>query len=987
MRAPRVEPPRAGFRRDLESALGRAVSFSDGARHLYAADASNYRQVPIGLVTPWLTADVVNTVVVCRRWGVPVLARGAGTSLAGQACNEAVVIDFSRHMNRILHIDPVRRVARVQPGVVLDDLRQAAASHGLTFGPDPATHAWCTLGGMIGNNACGAHSLAFGRTDHSVEGLRVVTGSGRILDVGSPVDTDERRSWAGDDVDRDLRARLRGLCDRHAAAIRQGFPAIPRAVSGYNLPALLPENGFGVARSLVGSEGTCAIVLEATLRLVPKLGVPALVVLGYADIYRAADSVPEITASGCVALEGFDALLIELMRKKGLHRGKLDALPAGGAWLLAEFAGTSAMEAEAAAHSLVDHLRRSSAAPRTMAVVSNPARQQELWEVRESALAGAVRVPGWPDSWEGWEDAAVPPERLGGYLRDLRRLMDDHGYQGPFYGHFGDGCVHNRLTFDFSTDGGTRQYRHFIEAAADLVVSYGGSLSGEHGDGQSRGELLPRMFAPDLIAAFREFKSIWDPEGILNPGKLIDARSIDRDLKYGRGYRPREPVTVFRFPDDGGRLTRAVERCVGVGKCRRPAGAFMCPSFMATGEEEHSTRGRAHLLGEMLRGRDGLRGEWRSRVVRDALDLCLACKACKSDCPVSVDIATYKAEFLFHHYRHRLRPRAAYTMGLIHWWARAGSHVPRAVNRLVSSSLSAPALKVVAGIAPERRLPRLAAETFVEWVRRRPRTGRSGSPCVVWPDTFTNHFAPWIGVAAVEVVERLGMRPIIPLRGDLCCGRPLYDFGMLHLARRQLEKVLAMMAPALRSGIPILVLEPSCLAVFRDELLNLFPEDMRARALARQAVSVAEFLGQHDLGIEQPDEISHAVMQIHCHERSVIGDGDRRTMLKQLGLECQVPEPGCCGMAGTFGFERGRKHAISTIIAERALLPAVRGAARQTLVIADGFSCREQIAQGAGRQPYHLVQVVRMAMERGQDGSVVGEPRSARRASKAEPGV
>jgi FAD/FMN-containing dehydrogenase/Fe-S oxidoreductase len=982
-----------GLRRDLESAAPGQVSFSDGALHLYTGDGSNYRQVPIGVATPRGAEEVVNILEACRRRGVPVLARGAGTSLAGQACNEAVVIDLSRHMNRILEIDPEQRLARVEPGVVLDQLREAAARYGLTFGPDPATHAWCTLGGMIGNNSCGAHSLAFGKTDESVEALRVVTGSGLAVQLRSSAGENPRDGSAGERGDLSVQSQLQRLCERHATAIRRGFPSIPRAVSGYNLPALLPENGFNVARSLVGSEGTCAIVLEATVRLVPRLGATTLVVLAYGDVFRAADSVPEITASGCVALEGFDALLVELMRKKRLNLAKLEGLPPGGAWLLAEFAGASTAEADAAAHSLVDRLGGSGSPPASVAVVTDPAHQQELWDVRESALAGAVRVPGWPDAWEGWEDSAVAPERLGAYLRDLQRLLDDHGYRGPFYGHFGHGCVHNRLTFDFSSESGIRRYRHFVEAAADLVASYGGSLSGEHGDGQSRGELLARMFSPELVAAFREFKSIWDPDGLLNPGKLIDARPIDRDLKYGPGYRPRELATVFRFADDGGSLTRAVGRCIGVGKCRRPAGGFMCPSFMATNEEEHSTRGRAHLLAEMLRGGDGLRGGWQSRAVREALDLCLACKGCKSDCPVSVDMATYKAEFLFHHYRRRLRPRAAYTMGLIHWWARAGSHVAPAANLMLSNPLSLRMLRSAAGISPERTLPRLAPVTFASWFRRRPRSLSPGPPCVVWPDTFVNHFAPWIGRAAVEVVELLGMRPVLPVRQGLCCGRPLFDFGMLDLARHQLRRVLTAMEPALRLGVPVLVLEPSCLSVFRDELVNLFPDDDRARQLAARAVSLAELLNGRDVDLPQAAVQGPALVQVHCHERSVIGDGPQRAVLSRLGIERRVPEPGCCGMAGTFGFEQGRKHAISMTIGERNLLPAIRGTDDQALVIADGFSCREQISQGTGRRALHLAEVVRMALTPNGERYLLGpadwqsaeHPGRKRAATKTEP--
>lgn len=956
----RARDGQSDLARDLTSAVRGEVSFSDGARHLFATDGSNYRQVPLGVVCPKDAEDVMATLEICRRWRAPILARGAGTSLAGQACNEAVVLDFSRHMNRILEIDREKRVAVVEPGVILDQLREAAGADGLTFGPDPATHAWCTVGGMIANDSCGVHSLAFGRTRDNVESLSVALTDGTVLSVGETTPSQLALLTLSDGRIGDVYSRLSALGDRYSHDIRRGYPRIPRAVSGYNLGALLPENGFNVARALVGSEGTCALTVDATLRLVPKVTSTALLLLGYSDIFAAADSVPGILESACIGLEGFDSLLVDLMRRKRLNERRLHVLPPGGGWLLAEFGGESPAAAAAAARNLMVRLAQQSHPP-TTALVTAPAQQRELWEVRESALAAAVHVPGWPDTWEGWEDAAVDPSRLGSYLRDLRRLLDDYGYQGPFYGHFGEGCVHNRITFDLKSDPGIAKYRRFVETAADLVVSHGGSLSGEHGDGQSRGELLSRMFSPELVQAFREFKTIWDSERLLNPGKLIDARPLDQSLKTQPPYRARSLTTVFSLTADDGSLARAADRCVGVGKCRRAGGGVMCPSFMVTGEEEHSTRGRAHLLAEMMRGEDGLRGEWRSKEVKDSMDLCLACKGCKSDCPASVDVATYKAEFLAHYYRGRLRPRSAYTMGLIHRWAKAGSRMPRLVNASTANTLLAAIAKSVAGVAQERTLPLLAPLTFSSWFRSHPRRNSAKSSCVIWPDTFTNYFTPDVGIAAVRALEWAGVRPILP-PGSLCCGRPLYDFGMLDLARRKLRHVLAVLSPAIDAGIPVVMLEPSCLAVFRDELVNLFPHEPRAGKLASLAITFADAMERFAGDSPAPAPRRAALVQVHCHQHSVIGFDTEPKLLDSLGLDWRRLESGCCGMAGSFGFERGRKYEVSVAAGERILLPAIREATEDTLIIADGFSCREQIAQGTGRRAYHLAEAVAMSL-------------------------
>jgi FAD/FMN-containing dehydrogenase/Fe-S oxidoreductase len=944
---------------DLRAALRGEVLFSPGDRALYSTDASNYRHVPIGVVVPRDIEDLVAAVQVCRAHDAPILPRGGGTSLAGQCCNVAVVLDCSKYLRRIVAVDPAARTARVQPGVVLDALRAAAEVHGLTFGPDPASHGWCTLGGMIGNNSCGVHSIMAGKTDANVVSLDVLTYDGVRMQVGATTDAALDRIVAGGDRRGDVHARLRALRDRYADRIRTRYPDVPRRVSGYNLDALLPENGFDVARALVGTEGTCVTVLEATVRLIESPPGRTLLVLGYPDVFAAADAVPAVLAAGCIGLEGFDQVMVDGMRATGLHASNLSLLPDGGGWLLAEFGGEDADEAAGRARALMTSIGRGAGAPSTR-LFEDTQDQRRVWEIRESGLAATVSVPGQPNTWEGWEDAGVPVERLGGYLRELRALADRYGYRCPLYGHFGDGCVHNRMTYDLRTPGGVAAYRAFVEEAADLVVSYGGSLSGEHGDGQSRAELLPKMFGPELVVAFREFKSIWDPNGQMNPGRVVDPLPLDGDLRLGPDYRPARPTTVFAFPADGGSLAAAAERCVGVGKCRRTEGGVMCPSYMATRDERHSTRGRARLLVEVMRG-DPLTQGWRDANVRDALDLCLSCKGCKSDCPVSVDVATYKAEYLHHHYRGRVRPRAAYATGMIHRWARAGSLAPGMANALTGAPGVSAVVKAAAGIAPGRRVPKLARQTFRRWFEARGPQGEVGKRSVVlWPDTFTDRFHPWVARAAVEVLEAAGHRVLLPTRG-LCCGRPLYDHGMLTHARREGRRSVESLRPFADRGVPIVGLEPSCVAVFRDELPNLFPNDAATREVAAAMRTFAEFADDRPEVAPAGTLDRPALVQTHCHQHAVMGfDADLRVMAR-AGLEVERPNPGCCGMAGGFGFERGRKYEVSCAVAEQALLPALREAPADVLVLADGFSCREQIAQLGGRRALHLAEALRMA--------------------------
>jgi len=950
------------------------VRFDQGSRALYATDGSNYRQVPIGVVLPRDVEDVIATVALCREFKAPLLPRGGGTSLAGQCCNVAVVMDTSKYMAHILEIDPKRRLARVQPGVVLDNLRNAAEAYHLTFGPDPATHNRCTLGGMIGNNSCGVHSVMAGKTDDNIEELDVLTYDGVRLKVGQTSEDELERIIRAGGRPGQIYSGLKSLRDRYSDLIRQRYPNIPRRVSGYNLNFLLPENNFNVARALVGSEGTCVTVLEATCRLVESPPERALLVIAYPDIYQCADHVPEVMAHKPIGLEGIDDFLVEYTRRKGINSEGLALLPPGGGWLLAEFGADTVEEAESQARGLMAALGHTA----QTALFVDKRLAQHVWDVRESSLGAISHVPGEPLSWEGWEDSAVAPEKLGAYLRDLRKLMSAYNYRGTLYGHFGHACVHSRTSFDLETSVGIRQFRKFMEEAADLVVGYGGSLSGEHGDGQARAELLPKMFGPELMQAFREFKALWDPDWKMNPGKLIEPYRMDENLRLGADYHPWDPPTHFQYVEDHGSLAHATLRCVGVGKCRREDGGVMCPSFRATGDEEHSTRGRAHLLWEMTKG-DVIQDGWRDEHVKDSLDLCLACKGCKSECPVGVDVATYKAEFLSHYYEGRVRPLNAYAFGNIDLWARLASHAPGLVNLTTQLPFLRDIAKLAAGIPPQRSIPAFAPQTFRRWFQTRAPRNEGAMPVLLWPDTFNNHFLPETAQAAVEVLEAAGFEVILP-RVPLCCGRPLYDFGMLDRAKRVLLEILDALAEEIAEGIPLVVLEPSCAAVFRDELLNLFPDDQRARRLAQQTFLLSEFLEKRATTFALPKLPRKALVHGHCHHKSLMKMTDEESILRKMDIDYQSPAPGCCGMAGSFGFEK-EKYGVSIAVGELELMPAVRQATPETLIIADGFSCREQIAQGSHRHALHLAEVIQLAMN-GADAEYPEQPRvEARKAA------
>ena len=994
----RVEVDVNALEAELRKSVRGEVRFGDGDRALYSTDSSNYRQIPIGVVIPRDRSDVIATVAGCRKFGAPITCRGGGTSLAGQCCNVAVIIDFTKYMNRVIEIDVEKKLARVEPGLILDDLQNELKKRGLIFGPDPATHSHCAIGGMLGNNSCGVHSVMaefYGggaRCSDNVREMEVLLYDGTIMRVGKTDDaTVAQITVAGVDEPglrgshqlvaaavnynrrSEIYTKLLALRDKYADLIRQRFPKIPRRVSGYNLDELLPENGFSVARALVGTEGTCGIILEATLELIDNPRARSLLVLGYPDIYQAGDHIAEIRKYRPIGLEGIDDVLIDAMKLKRIHPRDLEILPKGKGWLLIEFGGNSKEEADAPAGELMAELKSQPNAP-TMRLVDDPEKEKVVWEIRDSGLGASARVPNQPDTWEGWEDSAVSPDDIGKYLRDFRALLNKHDYLCTLYGHFGQGLVHTRIDFGLKTHEGIQKYLRFTEEAAELIKRYGGSLSGEHGDGQSRGELLPRMFGDELVQAFREFKEIWDPDWKMNPGKIVRPYRRDENLRYGEHYDPPQWQTYLKYPNDKESFSYAMERCVGVGKCRRHEHGTMCPSYMVTREEKHSTRGRARLLWEMLNSNALRKNGWRDESVKDALDLCLACKGCKADCPMNVDMATYKAEFLSHYYKHRLRPIHAYAFGLIHLWAQLAQLSPRLVNFVNHAGITSGLVKKLIGVAPQRQMPEFAREKFTTWFGRREKTSNVQRPtpnaqqrCVIlWPDTFNNFFHPETAKAAVEVLEDAGFHVVVP-EVDLCCGRPLYDYGMLDTAKRWLSQILTALRSEIEAGTPMIGLEPSCTAVFRDELSEIFPQNEQAIRLSQQTFTFAEFFKRFAPEYEPPKLTRRALLHGHCHHKSIMKLDCDTELLERLGLDFEVLDSGCCGMAGAFGFEKNH-YDVSVACGERMLLPEVRRAAKDTLIIADGFSCREQIRQLTDRRALHTAQALQMAINEGPRG-------------------
>lgn len=939
----------AGLLAKLRASVSGEVLADAGSRAIYSGDASNYRHVPTAVVLPRTEDDVAAALSLCREHGVPLTMRGAGTSIAGNAIGTGIVLDTSRHLRRILEIDDGAATATVQSGVIAGQLGEALRPHGLAFAPDPSTASRCTIGGMLGNNSCGSHSVAWGKTSDNVRALEVLLADGTRMTLAPTRREEIEERLSRPDQVGEIYRGLEGLAMDNLEPLRTEIGQFPRHLSGYALHELLPENGRNYARAIVGSEGTCAIVLRATLDLVRPPAHTAVLVLGFEDEVRSAEAVPALLALGPLTVEGMSRAMFAGVRLHGERARVAAALPDSPDWLFIETGGESPAAAQSAAAEIVRKL-----GVERHAIFADARTQRALWSLRSDGSGLATRTVDGRAAYPGFEDAAVPPERLAGYLREFRGLLSEHHLAGIAYGHFGEGCIHIRLDADLTHRAGVGGYRSFLESAADLVAAHGGSISGEHGDGQARSELLARTYSPRVIGLFERFKGIWDPEDVLNPGILVRPRRLDANVRW-LDLGTREVETQYAYPDDQDSFRQAVSRCVGVGKCRVEQGAAMCPSFQATRDEQHSTRGRARLLFEMLEGSTVADG-WRSTQVRDALDLCLSCKACKVECPVNVDIATYKSEFLFHHYQGRLRPRAHYALGRLPQWARLASLAPALVNRAAASTLG----KAAAGVDQRRDVPAFAPKTLHQLDKGRK--SKPGSQVLLWPDTFTNHLAPQVGISAIEVLEDAGFEVLLPDR-PVCCGLTAISTGQLPLARRTARRSLKVLEPYLAQGIPVIGLEPSCTAVLRTELTRLLPGDPRARQLAEATRTFAEQLTEHAGGWAPPELNIDAVVQTHCHQYADLGEDADRKLLSQAGIAPADMPQGCCGLAGNFGFEDGH-YEVSMAVAEQTLLPTIRAAGPDPHVIADGFSCRTQVHDGAGLKARHLAEVLAEALRR-----------------------
>ena len=908
------------------------VDDSPLARSLYASDASLYRVAPQVVVRPRHVDELDAVLAAARETGSPLTMRGSGTSIAGNAIGPGIVVDTRRHLHRVLSVDPDTATAVVEPGVVHAALQGQARPHGLRFGPDPSTHTRCTIGGMIGNNACGSRALGYGRTVDNIVAMDVLLADGG-------------RDTA--DVERSLAA----LVDAHLGLVRTEFGRFGRQVSGYSFEHLLPENGRRLDRFLVGTEGTLAVVRQATVRLVQDAPARALAVLGYPSMSEAADDVPALLAHGLVACEGLGSRIVDVVRA---HGHPVPDLPSGGGWLLAEVTA----DTEAEARALAESVARDASTPATRVVIDR-AEQAALWRIREDG-AGLAALSLTRQALAGWEDAAVPPEKLGAYLRDFEALLQRSGLDGVPYGHFGDGCVHVRIDFDLGDPTGRSRFRGFIEDAADLVASYGGSMSGEHGDGRARSELLPRMFSAEAIALMAQAKRILDPDNLFNPGVLVDPAPFDTDLRLAASVRHER--SFLRLTHDGGSFDAAVHRCTGVGKCVAvpdpESPVVMCPSYVATRNEKDSTRGRSRVLQDVVNGTL----EYDDPAVGAALDLCLSCKGCANDCPTGIDMATYKSEVLHRTYARRLRPRSHYTLGRLPQWARITP--PRLANRMLRSRVVARVAKAAAGVDQRRSLPEFSEQSlrapYASTARDHdPDDVREvGTPDVwLWADSFTDAFAADTGRAAVQLLASTGLRVgVIP--EPACCALTWITTGQLDQARRIVARTVATLHPYVSSGVPVVGLEPSCLAALRSDAVELV-DDPRASEVAGGVRTLAEQLATLDW---TPPDLTgvEVVVQPHCHHASVLGWEADAALLRLTGATV-TRLGGCCGLAGNFGVEKGH-YETSVAVAEHALLPAVRRLVDRhgpdAIVLADGFSCRTQLADLAGVRSLHLAELL-----------------------------
>ena len=924
-------------------------------RAAYSSDASIFRRVPAAVLEPRTVGDIRAGLEIAHARSWKVVGRGGGSSVAGNAIGDGLIIDTSRYFNRILDIDPVNKTATVEPGVICDDLRQAALEHGLTYGPDPSTHSRCTIGGMVANNACGSHSVAYGTAAENLIELTLMNASGEEIVFSK-----------GQVSDADIEAKLEKFVSENEEIISTELGRFPRQVSGYGLHYMLAAHGFDYAKAVAGSEGTTGIITKLKVNLVEEPKHKALAVLAFKTVFDAARAAPLLRLQGVTTIEGMGGdLLAALRSKKGQATagknlpGSRKGLKSGG-WLYCETVGDSLEEAVKRAEKVKNTVN-----PIDALVVSDTAEMKELWRIRESSAGLVTRLPDGREAWPSWEDSAVPAENLADYLSDLYDLMEKYRLEGIPFGHFGEGCVHLRINFDLGTSQGIEQFEQFMEEAALLVTGYGGSLSGEHGDGRARSKLLSKMYSDKMLRAFECFKFILDPNNLFNPGVLVLPQDLSDGIRMAPGQRAFELKPVQKFSDDKQSMVNAVNRCVGVAACRSNSGS-MCPSFQITGDEVDSTRGRARVLSEMFRGESINKG-YKSPEVANALDLCLSCKACASECPVNVDMAKYKSEFLHGHYNKRIRPMAHYTMG----WLPLTAHIvhkipklPTLVDKLMSNKWTQKVIAKIGGLDSGRPLIQFSDRSLRKWYTTRNDAKKSitnQKTVVLWPDSFNSSLDIGPAKAAVEILELLGYKVEIP-KEFVCCGLTWHSTGQLDTAKKVLEKTAEVMKPYLDRKLPVVGIEPSCTVMLQSEICEL-SESYDVERLSESTVSFAEFIFPEigtllNEGHIKPKDIQ-TLTQVHCHEESLGNPSASKKLLELLGISNEQIETGCCGLAGNWGFEPGHAK-MSFELGERELFPKARRANQSgKRVIADGFSCRTHLHQGVGIKPQHIAEFLR----------------------------
>ena len=950
---------------ELQRRVAGEVRFDEMTRVLYSTDASIYQIEPIGVVIPRDADDVVAVIETANRYGVPVLPRGGGTSLAGQTVGHAVVIDFSKYMRHIVEVNSEEGWVRTQPGIILDELNHYLQPYGVLFAPDPSTSNRSNVGGALGNNSCGAHSIVWGKTVDNVRDLDVVLSNGDAARFGVLNRAQLEARMHGEGLESEVFRRLFDIGEANRDEILGRYPKIQRRVSGYNLDELVAAGDFNMARFVVGSEGTLVAITEATLRTVTRPKMKALGILHFNDLIESMEATVATLELDPAAVEHIGSLILRQARTNLQYARMMDFIEGDPeAILVVEMVGESEAELEAKLDGLEERMKRGRLGY-AIRRLTNPEQQSRVWEVRKAGLGLMMNVSGPAKPIPFVEDTAVAPEVLPQFIERFDRIVRGHGTTAGYYGHASVGCLHIRPLIDLKVESDVERMVSIATQISDLVLEFGGSMSGEHGDGLVRSGWNEKMFGSQVYNAFRDVKNAFDPKGIFNPGKIVDAPPMTENLRISPVYRTIELKTGFGYTDEGD-YAGAIEMCNGQGACRKVIGGTMCPSYMVTRDEEHSTRGRANALRAAMSGALPL-DSLTSKRMYDVMDLCLECKGCKAECPSNVDMAKLKYEFLDKYYKANGHPIRNRIFGNIAALSRLGSFFAPLSNWSLKSAWIREMLDEYAGIDKRRLLPSFSSQTFTQWFRARggsPKSAATRGQVVLFPDTFTNYNYPALGRAAVKVFEGLGYQVILP--SSRCCGRPMLSKGMMDQAQRNARFNVYRVYPYVQRGAKLVGLEPSCVLSFRDDYVDLLGGDAKAKTVSENTMLVEEFVlfaqQEQGAGAQFKDLSQKLLVHGHCHQKALVGTRPTMQVLQTvLGCDAEEIDSGCCGMAGSFGFEK-EHYDISLKIGEQTLFPRIRNEADSIVIVAQGISCRQQIEHGTGRQAKHLVEILAEAL-------------------------